>query len=684
VIKPAPGRDAVKPTKPDWCEAGHETNPCDGNCQKRTITSAIENQVGGGLDIDLRRVAELSCDFPDSAYVQQQVAYWRQDFINATGLSEKESRDALKLAADHAHADDAKERMCKAVAPSGPVETARYNQQRAVSLALGCESDFTLAASGNPAEHIAWLDRADLATSQIARAAYVLDCTPDHAAASFANCVGDAAHLDRAKLDAEIAALKLNPLGRVRALEVFGVARLRAERAQAEIAKDQKLAKVIDAAKAAFDGWEASVYKPNQALFTLAYAIEDKASEIDPNDLGVKPLALGCEPLRKGLRDYVAAQHPKDKQAVLAAYADPVAYPLLARLALCDGAEGRHTTAQGELQVLRSQHRYRHGARTAAHWAAFDAALDSNRAVDPATIPSAERDTADHAIWLASFAAGHGAPEDWLSPLDEPTGDEGTERSHVIEVGKIASIKKTAGGVLVTFKKERWTEASWECKPNGRIMAFERDGTPIASRDCKVVGSHQVTFQLEPRIFDAGSAIDALQVGQVIKCVSAGEKEGDAAHALLMEIDKPGVNRKGLMPGVRALLDALAPRDDVYLALLTGNYEEGARLKLEYFDLWNYFSCGAFGDDAPHRNVLVPKALTTVAACGGPAFAAADAIVIGDTPLDVGCAIHAGARSLGVATGSHSVEQLQAAGADAVLKDLSDTAEVLGIIGLRK
>jgi phosphoglycolate phosphatase-like HAD superfamily hydrolase len=153
---------------------------------------------------------------------------------------------------------------------------------------------------------------------------------------------------------------------------------------------------------------------------------------------------------------------------------------------------------------------------------------------------------------------------------------------------------------------------------------------------------------------------------------------------LAIELEKPGVARRGLMPGVRELLDALAPRDDVYLALLTGNYEAGARLKLEYFDLWKYFSCGAFGDAAPHRNVLVPKALATVAACGGPVFAAANALVIGDTPLDVGCAAYAGARSLAVATGSHSVEELRAAGADAVLTDLSDTDEVLGIIGLRK
>ena len=153
---------------------------------------------------------------------------------------------------------------------------------------------------------------------------------------------------------------------------------------------------------------------------------------------------------------------------------------------------------------------------------------------------------------------------------------------------------------------------------------------------------------------------------------------------LALEIVAPGVARKGLMPGVRELLDALATRDDVYLALLTGNYEEGARLKLEYFDLWKYFPCGAFGDDAPHRNVLVPKALARVAECGGIAFAAADAIVIGDTPLDVGCARHAGARSLAVATGSHSVDELRAAGADVVLQDLSDTDEAVRILCSRK
>jgi phosphoglycolate phosphatase len=154
---------------------------------------------------------------------------------------------------------------------------------------------------------------------------------------------------------------------------------------------------------------------------------------------------------------------------------------------------------------------------------------------------------------------------------------------------------------------------------------------------------------------------------------------------LAIELEKPGP-RKGVMPGVRDLLDALAARDDIFLALLTGNYQEGARLKLEHFDLWRYFRCGAFGDDAPHRNGLVLKAVKAVAACGGPAFAAAHAVVIGDTPLDVAGAIFSGARSIAVATGSHGVEELRATDADVVLQDLGDTERVLRVIadlGLR-
>ena len=145
------------------------------------------------------------------------------------------------------------------------------------------------------------------------------------------------------------------------------------------------------------------------------------------------------------------------------------------------------------------------------------------------------------------------------------------------------------------------------------------------------------------------------------------------------ELHRPGP-RKGVMPGVRDLLDALASRHDVYLALLTGNFAEGARLKLQHFDLWRYFECGAFGDTVHERNELLADALAKVEACSGLRTNPSQSIVIGDTPLDVGVAMAGGARSIAVATGSHSTEQLLASGADVAFEDLSDLEKVLAVL----
>jgi phosphoglycolate phosphatase len=150
---------------------------------------------------------------------------------------------------------------------------------------------------------------------------------------------------------------------------------------------------------------------------------------------------------------------------------------------------------------------------------------------------------------------------------------------------------------------------------------------------------------------------------------------------LAREVHLPGP-RKGMMPGVGPLLDALAPRNDVYLALLTGNFESGARIKLEYFDLWRYFACGAFGDAAPERNGLLDVALSRIRAHGGPEVARADVVIVGDTPLDVAVAVAGGTRSVAVATGTHDLAALQSTEADAVLPDLSDLPAVLDALGL--
>ena len=141
---------------------------------------------------------------------------------------------------------------------------------------------------------------------------------------------------------------------------------------------------------------------------------------------------------------------------------------------------------------------------------------------------------------------------------------------------------------------------------------------------------------------------------------------------LRVEIELPGRGVKGVMPGVRELLDDLRTHEQVVLGLLTGNFEEGARIKLEHFDLWHYFRCGAFGDDAADRNALVPFALERARGCGLDQLDPANVVVVGDTPHDVACALAVGAVPVGVATGGFNVGELRDSGADVVFEDLSD------------
>lgn len=161
---------------------------------------------------------------------------------------------------------------------------------------------------------------------------------------------------------------------------------------------------------------------------------------------------------------------------------------------------------------------------------------------------------------------------------------------------------------------------------------------------------------------------------------------------LRAEIERPGrlqsfeslgprSGLKAVMPGIRELLDRLNRRADVLLGLLTGNFQEGARIKLEHFDLWQYFQCGAFGDDSADRNDLVPFAVERARQCGFDDVEPSRIFVVGDTPHDVACALAVGVVPIGVATGGFTSDQLRESGADIVYENLADPAPFLEVIG---
>lgn len=144
----------------------------------------------------------------------------------------------------------------------------------------------------------------------------------------------------------------------------------------------------------------------------------------------------------------------------------------------------------------------------------------------------------------------------------------------------------------------------------------------------------------------------------------------DAYVAAAQEAIQPSHVR--LLPGVGDLLSALADRDDVYLALVTGNVEPIAYHKLAAVGLADYFELGAFGSDHEDRAALPPLAVRRAERLLGRSFPAERVFVIGDTDRDVACARAAGVRSVAVCTGGASRSALVESRPDLLLDDLRD------------
>ena len=135
------------------------------------------------------------------------------------------------------------------------------------------------------------------------------------------------------------------------------------------------------------------------------------------------------------------------------------------------------------------------------------------------------------------------------------------------------------------------------------------------------------------------------------------------------------------LAGVRDLLAALEDREDVAMGLVTGNIREGARLKLGSAGLAAAaFPAGGFGCDRESRNHLPAVAVGRAEQVWGMRFPPESVVVVGDTPLDVECGRHFGARTFAVATGHFSAAELEATGADHVAPDLTRTREVVDVL----
>jgi phosphoglycolate phosphatase-like HAD superfamily hydrolase len=130
-------------------------------------------------------------------------------------------------------------------------------------------------------------------------------------------------------------------------------------------------------------------------------------------------------------------------------------------------------------------------------------------------------------------------------------------------------------------------------------------------------------------------------------------------------------------PGMSELLADLANRDGTLLALVTGNFEPIARLKLRRAGIEQYFATGlgGFGSDHEDRTMLPEIARRRAGGEDGEPWPTRHTVVIGDTPRDIACARADGVRVAAIATGPYGPSELQAA--DAVARDTSELDAIL-------
>jgi phosphoglycolate phosphatase len=124
-------------------------------------------------------------------------------------------------------------------------------------------------------------------------------------------------------------------------------------------------------------------------------------------------------------------------------------------------------------------------------------------------------------------------------------------------------------------------------------------------------------------------------------------------------------------PGVWGFLHQLQQLPQApLLGLLTGNIRLGAEIKLRHLQLWEVFRTGGFGDDHEDRGRIAAVARERGSRILGSELHGSEVLVVGDTPLDIGCARAIGAKVLAVATGGSSLGELQAHQPDWAIPDL--------------
>ena len=220
-----------------------------------------------------------------------------------------------------------------------------------------------------------------------------------------------------------------------------------------------------------------------------------------------------------------------------------------------------------------------------------------------------------------------------------------------------------------------------------RLVLFDVDRTLIGRSQChhdafSYAFKKVYNVDTDIRIINYGGMTDPAIAIEVLKKIGLKEDKIltklDQCMNEIVDYFLKNVKRDNIpiLPGVNDLLELLA-NNGTLLGLVTGNLEPIAWGKLESIHISHYFKLGGFGSDSINRTELVKIAIkkaTDDFNFNGTAF------VIGDTPRDIKAGFEANAKTIGVSTGTYSVEELEDYGADFVFENLENKKEIVDII----
>lgn len=135
-----------------------------------------------------------------------------------------------------------------------------------------------------------------------------------------------------------------------------------------------------------------------------------------------------------------------------------------------------------------------------------------------------------------------------------------------------------------------------------------------------------------------------------------------------------------ILPGIKEIFESTFCQENLYHVLGTGNCEKGARLKLSHLGLDQYFKIGGFGDEDAERWQIIKKAIEKAESFYEINFQKENIYVLGDTPLDIECGKILGIKSVAVATGGYSCDNLKQYNPDYVFQSFEMFEEFLLIL----